>query len=366
MHIKKTGFWKLFSSIKLAVWLIALITILSLLGTVIPQNQEPGYYIDRCGHWGYRALTETGLTDVYSSFWFMFLLVLFSLNLAVCLVNRISLNIRMLGSALVHASILVILVGALIGMISGQKGYIRLGDGEETASFDTQDRRHIDLGFTLKLDKFIYEEHLDPKEKLLIYSPSADVPPGGDGAASTAQGLIASVSTETGAESGIGDTGYRVKILRYLNDFAIDISNKVAVNRSARPNNPAIEVQLTDKDGKSGAFWVFSRFPDMHQKADPKFKFVYRWFGRQPKDFISRMAVLQSGKEVLKKNVRVNEPLRYGGYTFFQSGYDVEGLSWSELQAVKDPGVSVVYAGFILLILGLMIIFYVNPLIQRR
>ena len=145
--VKRTVIWKFFSSVKLAVWLLAIIAALSLLGTFIPQNQEASFYIDRYGHSGYRALLETGLTDVYSSFWFVLFLILFSINLTVCLVNRISLKIRMLGSILSHTSILIILMGALIGIFFGQKGLIKISDGEEVSSFTTQDKRFVDLGF---------------------------------------------------------------------------------------------------------------------------------------------------------------------------------------------------------------------------
>lgn len=374
MSLKKAGIWKFFSSSRLAIWLLAIIAGLSLLGTLIPQSQEPAFYIGRFGHVGYRALLETGLTDVYSSFWFVLFLILFSINLTVCLVNRLSLKMRMLGSILSHASILIILMGALIGMFFGQKGLIKIGEAEEISSFTAHDRRQIDMAFSIRLDRFIYNEHIDPKEKLLVYPHTnynaADIKNtigvGVNPSQADREGLIAELPTEIGVESDIAQTGYKIKVLRYLSDFAMDTITKVAVSRSAKPNNPAIEVQLKSKAGEISAFWVFAHFPDMHQKTDPNFKFIYHWVERRPKDFISKVTILKDGKEIISADIRVNEPLRFGGYTFFQSSYDTESLSWSGLQAVKDPGVPVVYAGFILLTLGLVIVFYVNPLIQRR
>ena len=378
MSIKNTRIWKFFSSVKLAIWLLAIIAALSLLGTFIPQNQEASFYIDRYGHSGYRALLETGLTDAYSSFWFVLFLILFSINLTVCLANRISLKIHMLGSILSHASILIILTGALIGIFFGQKGLIKIGEAEEVSSFTAHDRRQIDMAFSIRLDKFIYSEHIDPKERLLVYGMEFQklIPTTENRQKVIAKRfscpsepdkgslLLAELPTEIGVESDIAQTGYRIKVLRYLNDFAMDTVTKVAQNRSAKPNNPAIEVRLKSKAGEISTFWVFACFPDMHQKIDPNFKFIYRWVGRRPKDFISKVTVLKSGKEIIKKDIRVNEPLRFGGYTFFQSSYDTEGLNWSAIQVVKDPGVGVVYAGFIMLIAGLIIIFYVNPLIS--
>jgi cytochrome c biogenesis protein ResB len=93
---------------------------------------------------------------------------------------------------------------------------------------------------------------------------------------------------------------------------------------------------------------------------------VYNWAPRRPKDFISDVSVFKDGREVLRKSIRVNDPLRYEGFSFFQASYDMEALNWSGLRISNDPGVMVVYSGFILLIIGLVVIFYVNPLITRR
>ena len=69
-------------------------------------------------------------------------------------------------------------------------------------------------------------------------------------------------------------------------------------------------------------------------------------------------------EEVLKKEIRVNSPLKYGGYSFFQTSYDTIHHDWSGIQIVKDPGVPIVYLGFLLLIVGLVLKFYINPLLR--
>jgi len=367
MSIKQTRVWKLFSSTKLAVWLLTIIAALSLFGTFIPQNEEPAFYLDKYGHTGYQLLLKIGLINIYASCWFILFLVLFSLNLIVCLCNRLSFKIRSLGSMISHFSILVILLGAIIGMFYGQKGLIRISKGEEVSYFLGRNGQQVNLGFSIRLNQFVYNENIDPKEKLLICSlqkESVCMVKDHSGAGKN-QGIIAQVSTEIGVESAVADTGYKVKILRYLPDFVMDTTTKVAISRSAIPNNPAIEVELKDKNGNVKTFWVFARFADMHQETGGDFKFAYNWVGRRPKDFISKVTILKAGKEIMSRDIRVNEPLRFGGYTFFQSSYDRDMLSWSGLQIVNDPGVPVVYAGFILLILGLMAIFYVNPLLKK-
>jgi len=49
-----------------------------------------------------------------------------------------------------------------------------------------------------------------------------------------------------------------------------------------------------------------------------------------------------------------------------RSGYDPETLASSTLEVTSDPGVPLVFAGFILLPLGLALAFYVRPLLNRE
>jgi len=85
--------------------------------------------------------------------------------------------------------------------------------------------------------------------------------------------------------------------------------------------------------------------------------------------FISHVRVVENGQTVLNKTVQMNDPLKYRGYTFYQSSYDVEADAASRytvLSAKRDPGVGLIYLGFAMLTLGLVIVFYVNPWVGRR
>jgi len=83
------------------------------------------------------------------------------------------------------------------------------------------------------------------------------------------------------------------------------------------------------------------------------------------KDFYSVLQIIDGDKVAVEKKIEVNDPLRYGGYALYQSSYDRESLRWSGLQVRKDPGVPLVYAGFAVQILGMIIIFYINPLLRK-
>lgn len=82
---------------------------------------------------------------------------------------------------------------------------------------------------------------------------------------------------------------------------------------------------------------------------------------RQVKDYRSKIVVIDNGKAALAKIVRVNYPLSFKGYTFYQASYDSQELTWTGLEVVKDSGAPFVYIGFILLNIGVVLIFSFGP-----
>jgi cytochrome c biogenesis protein ResB len=79
------------------------------------------------------------------------------------------------------------------------------------------------------------------------------------------------------------------------------------------------------------------------------------------KDYRSRLAVLEGDRKVLEKTIEVNDPLSYGGYVFYQSNYRKEDPTYSGIQVVRDPGLSMVWAGFLMLCAGVIVIYYARP-----
>jgi cytochrome c biogenesis protein ResB len=84
------------------------------------------------------------------------------------------------------------------------------------------------------------------------------------------------------------------------------------------------------------------------------------------KSFKSTLELVEGESVVGHRVVEVNSPFAFKGYTFYQSGYNPDDLSYTALQVVKDPGVPVVYSGFSLMIVGLFIVFYLNPWLDAR
>ncbi len=94
-----------------------------------------------------------------------------------------------------------------------------------------------------------------------------------------------------------------------------------------------------------------------------------------PKDFRSRVRIKNLGKnEDREVEIYMNNPLRYSGLTFFQSGMiekhlvDAGETPWTVLQVVRNPGWITPYAGCIIVAAGLItqFMFHLTKFLKRR
>jgi cytochrome c biogenesis protein len=86
---KKNPVWEIFASVRLALFLLFTLAATSIIGTIIPQNEAAGFYVERYGANLARFMQTMDVPDMYNSWWFMVLLTVFSLNLIVCSLERI-------------------------------------------------------------------------------------------------------------------------------------------------------------------------------------------------------------------------------------------------------------------------------------
>lgn len=82
-----------FNSVKLAIFLLVIITLVSILGSFIPQHRNLDEYVARYGQFAH-LLNQLQLTKLYQSSWFIALLCLFSLNIIVCTITRLAPKLR--------------------------------------------------------------------------------------------------------------------------------------------------------------------------------------------------------------------------------------------------------------------------------
>jgi len=79
---------RFFSSVKLAITLLIIITVASILGTLIPQHRSSADYAARYGQLS-PLLTRLEFTRLYQSWWYVCLLFFFSVNIIICTLTRI-------------------------------------------------------------------------------------------------------------------------------------------------------------------------------------------------------------------------------------------------------------------------------------
>lgn len=140
MTKKKTEQRAFFSSLKLTIPLLIVLAALSVIGTLITQQASEHEYIHRYGETTYSILKGLGLFNMYHSWWFIGVLILLAINLIACSwkrlpgvwqqVRKAKSGYARLGTYLTHLSVLLILVGGLIGAIWGAKGYVQILEGE--------------------------------------------------------------------------------------------------------------------------------------------------------------------------------------------------------------------------------------------
>ena len=87
------SFIRFLSSVKLAIFLIIIITSATMVGTFIPQLRSAEEYAARYDQIS-ELLMQLEITDLYHSWWFKALLILFSLNIMICTLTRLSPKLR--------------------------------------------------------------------------------------------------------------------------------------------------------------------------------------------------------------------------------------------------------------------------------
>jgi hypothetical protein len=315
--LKENKLLKFIGSIRMALILFLVIILVSFVGALVPTEFQ---------------------ANIYYSWWFFLLLILFALNLFACSLERLLFSRKKWSSTITHLSVLVILLGSLISFLFSSRGTVEFVEGQTKDSFISE-KGLKPLNFKVILQDFNLEWYTPDNFKVRVYVK--------------AKGVKRKYQAILGEEYKIKDTDYAFSVLRYLPDFKIDEERKVS-NNSAQPNNPAILINIKSPF-RSEERWLFTKHPMVAPEADENIKFI---FDGEPmiKEFTSTVKFIDGEKQEIK-TIKVNSPVQFKGYTFYQTGYDPKRLDWTALEVVRDPGVSIVFAGFILLNAGIILVY---------
>ena len=255
---------KFFRSVRLAITLIIIITIASIIGTLIPQHRPSAEYLDRYGQFA-NLLIRLEFTRLYHSWWFLSLLVLFSLNIIVCTLTRLSPKLRRSFRPSLNFE---------------KKSLLALRVNEHFMKNKDLNQTHD------KLKKELASRHYRIKEKKRdnqVFFLARKRTLGLFGSDIVHLGLL--IILVGGIISGIG---------------------------GSRANLQIAERQILSIPKA-----------DFQLRLD-KFETEFYPSGAV-KDWKSTLTVIKGGKQVLTKIVEVNHPLSYNGYVFYQSSY---GWDW--------------------------------------
>ncbi|MFQ6083917.1 MAG: cytochrome c biogenesis protein ResB [Candidatus Aminicenantia bacterium] len=397
--------WKFLSSVKLAITLLIIIVIVSIIGTLIPQQLPLAEYVHRYGKM-FGIIKILKLNNLYHSLWFIILLAFFSLNMIVCTLNRLiptwkgvfkpriilkkeqrkNLNLKTeftwkgnfsqklssiskilnsyhyrvrekkegktiyyfaskgilgrFGTDIVHLSILIILIGAIIGGIKGYREHISIPVGSTiklshedfllrvddfktdyyptgqvkdwkstlTIVEDGQERLtktiEVNHPLTYKGVRFYQSSYGWDWEKTLL---TINIKEKGN------QRVINQAKVRVGDKFTISERDLDIYALAFVPDFVIGEGGQI-FSRSNQPNNPALFLEGRQRGEIKFREWIFAKFPDAHFSTESEYKF-----------------------ELI----------------------DFHAPEYTGLQITRDPGVVFVWLGCGLIMLGLTASFYI-------
>ncbi len=258
----------------------------------------------------------------------------------------------------IHAGCILVLLGSIWASQAGHKlqkklfgidkiptGQMVIYEGEQENRVLLEDANQIaELPFYVRLGDF-RTEYYQP-DYLLIQ---------------TRQGKSWKMPVEIGREIPVGEGLGTVKVVRAFASFKVKIESGKSspYDDPNSPPNPALQVEIRSPQGDLATRYVFERFPG-HVHPDDK---VYLRYQRVISDYISELQIIENHEVAAEKNIEVNHPLHFGGYHFYQHSYDADAGQYTVLMVVSDTGLNFVYAGYLMLCIGLLWHFWLKHII---
>ena len=263
--------WSFITSLKLTVIVLIILSITSIIGTIIPQNELPYIYLKYYKPSTYKLFKLLSFDDMYNSWWFTTLLALFTLNLICCSLKRFP-------------------------------NFWRLITQKER-DLDDQLLQSLPLKKTFRLKELsdhtkaelsrIVQKHF---HKPTIFHTSSDV-----------LSLFAGKGKYTRLGFHITHIGIALIIIGgMLGNYGYQGFMKVVEGKTS----DIITLKGTTKQKKL----------DFSIRCDD-FEVSFYQETQRPKDYKSNLTIIDGGKEVTKKLIEVNDPLYYKGVYIYQSSY---------------------------------------------
>src|SRR5512134_3154715 len=282
--------WDFFISVKLAIVTLIILAIASIFGTVVEQNQPPEKYHQIYEDWAFALMDRLSLFDMYHSWWFLLLLVLFTVNLTCCTLDRFPRVLKVV-----------------------RNPRTKLDESlEKTLSLsDRWKKKGAVADWAAKYSEALSSAFAKPRV--------------------TEEGGEVHLYAETGVA---GRFGVYVTHLSIIIIFIGAIAGNVLGFKGYVniPEGESVSSVPVRGGSRMQALGFTVRCNSFRVETYPS---------GQPKAYISDLSVIEGGREVLrKKDVVVNDPLQYKGIWFYQSSYGEAGGAVARVGILGPDGSS--------------------------
>ncbi|MGD9731113.1 MAG: cytochrome c biogenesis protein ResB [Desulfamplus sp.] len=434
--------WNFFKSVKLTVIVLLLLAVTSIIGTLVPQNGMEQFYIQKYGEVFFKLFNALDIFDMYNAWWFILLLIVLSINIVVCSVDKLKTTWKIifpdkvlfnierfrkikhkeifesntalealegkylnfieknfgmavkekiditdnntksvaifgesgrwtrLGVYVVHLSILLMLAGAVIGSVWGFKAFVSIPEGETVHSAFLRDNNEpVDLGFSLRCNSFkvTFYDTGQPKEfksNLTVIEDNKET-----------------LTTDIVVNSPLRYKGLSFYQSSYGIDSAKSVVLKITSKDSGMSYSQKMEFGQTINIPESGGRFTLTQFVQGYNFRGHNLGegFVGKFSDKavsdaETPDNSSNNPDNNSKNKDIKNNAPHNNnggteiyiPIKFPTFDRMRGGafifevQDYEKKYYTGLQVTKDPGVWYVYIGFILMIIGCWITFFMS------
>jgi cytochrome c biogenesis protein len=261
----KSWLWGSLTSIRLTVFLLLILAGVAVIGTVVPQDQPPGQYLRHYGENLGAIIYGWGFAGVYFSPWFLVPVGLLALNISACLIHGLPRAVRRSLKPFTREAALALPERGKFNWPAGVDPHARI---------NAVLRRELGPGRRETL----------PDQEIYFF--------------------------ERGRGRPIGPYLVHLALLLIL---AGGLIGKFWGLEGSLP---------LDQGEVAGTFEVGrSQHPLHFQVRLDKFLVQFYEKGGMPKEFRSDLTFLKDGQEVARAICRVNDPVTFGGLTFYQASY---------------------------------------------
>lgn len=406
--------WTFLGSAKMAVFALAILSFFSAVGTLIPQNQEPAIYIGKYGAFWGKLFLLLRIDDLYYAQWFVFLLMLVALNLIIsnmkrlsCLIHegrelKIAMSVpfftkspktvrlsasgldqtrlekslkslgygtkkeeksegtyyfaekgrmRRWGSFITHTGILIVFIGVIYGHLPGM-GFKGMANLSLEPGQDVFEVRQSDFYIRLLDTGSKQDETGRPTD---YYSHVEVLEKKGDKAEKVAEKTIRvnDPLEYKGVKFFQSDFGVVGFYLRVIDDKGNKYQLPIELSPDGSPvMTPPMQI------GESGMFVFLHGFnPDYGELNGEVVRLSNNYNNPAAQVFLYENFSNQSTNKWKARGwVTKAKPLMYNGFKVTMGDL----VKYTGLQFRKDPGVSIVWLGFILTTIGLFVSFYIS------